>query len=185
MHVMQREEWEDEKAMESKIKLLTIIFLLSFSALLISIFQTQLKEYDFYLHFLYLPIVLSTFWWGKKGVLASLILGMFLVSAAVVRHEPSGEIFSYSIEAILFFIVALLVGILSDEKNDALREEMQFKMDTAHYFFNPLCIAEGNIDLALKDAPEEIKEELEAAQKAVQRIKKVVRNVVEEGEVYE
>ena len=85
----------------------------------------------------------------------------------------------------MFFIVSLVVGILSDEKNDALREEMQFKMDTAHYFFNPLCIAEGNIDLALKYADGEMKEELEAAQKAVQRIKKVVRNVVEKGEVHE
>jgi len=153
--------------------------------MLISIFQIQLREYDFYLHFLYLPIVLSTFWWGKKGSVSALILGAFLIYAAMTHNGPPKEIFSYSIEAILFFIVALIVGILSDEKNDALRHEMQFKMNAAHYFFNPLCIAEGNIDLALKDAPEELKEELEAAQKAVQRIKKVVQNVVGEGKVYE
>jgi len=182
---MREEDWKEGNVLEGTIKLLTIIFLLSFSAMLISIFQIQLKEYNFYLHFLYLPIVLSTFWWGKKGSVSALILGAFLIYAAIAHNEPQKEIFSYSIESIMFFIVSMVVGILSDEKSKALEEEMQFKMDTAHYFFNPLCIAEGNIDLALKDASGEIKEELEAAQKAVQRIKKVVRNVVEEGKVYE
>jgi thiamine transporter ThiT len=183
---MKEEGWRERSVLESTVKLLTIVFLLSFSAMLISIFQIQLREYDFYLHFLYLPIVLSTFWWGKKGSVSALALGAFLIYSAIVRNVPQKEIFSYSIGAIMFFIVSLVVGILSDEKNDALKGEMQFKMDTAHYFFNPLCIAEGNIDLALKYAADgEMKEELEAAQKAVQRIKRVVRNVVEKGEVHE
>lgn len=170
---------------EKVVEVLTILFLISFSVMLITIFQTQLKEYDFYIHFFYLPIVLSTFWWGKKGIIASIFLGIFLVFIAVMRHDVPKEIFSASIEAILFFIIALLVSISSDEKSNALKKEMQFKLDTAHYFFNPICIAEGNLDLAMSDAPDKIKHELEEAQKAVQRIKKVVENTVEAGEIRE
>ena len=67
----------------------------------------------------------------------------------IVQQDPSEEIFSSGIGAILYVIVAALVGSLSDEKQLALEKEMHFKLDTAHYFFNPLCIAEGNLDLAL------------------------------------
>jgi preprotein translocase subunit SecG len=171
--------------MEKVVEVFTIIFLISLSVMLITIFQTKLQGYDFYIHFFYLPIVLSTFWWGKKGITASVFLGIFLVSIAVINNDDPKEIFSAVIEAILFFIIALLVSISSDKKSDALKKEMHFKLDTAHYFFNPICIAEGNIDLAMRDAPDDIKRELEEVQKAVQRIKKVVENTVVEGKIRE
>jgi len=180
-----KEPADDGGIMEKAVEVLTILFLISFSVMLITIFQTQLEEYDFYIHFFYLPIVLSTFWWGKKGITASVFLGMFLILVAIMRHDAPKEVFSAAVEAVLFFIIALLVSISSDEKSRALRKEMQFKLDTAHYFFNPICIAEGNLDLAMDGAPDKIKHELEEAQKAVQRIKKVVENTVEAGEIRE
>ena len=175
----------NEESLERKIKILTIVFLTSFSVLLTSIFQTHLEDYMFYMHFFYLPIVLSTFWWGRRGIIVSIFLGVTLLSTSMFRHDSMEEIFTSGIGAILFFIVALLVGILSDEKSDALKKEMQFKLDTAHYFFNPICIVEGNIDLATKDAPSNIKEFLRDAQMAIQRIKKIVINVVDIGEIHE
>lgn len=174
-----------EEPLEKKIKILTILFLISFSVLLTSIFQTQLEDYMFYMHFFYLPIVLSTFWWGRRGIIVSIFLGVTLLSTSLLRQDSMEEIFTSGIGAILFFIVALLVGILSDEKNDALQKEMQFKLDTAHYFFNPICIVEGNIDLATRDAPSSITENLRDAQMAIQRIKKIVINVVHHGEIHE
>ncbi len=176
---------EDRSTLEKVVEALIIVFLVSFSVMLVSIFQTQFKEYDFYIHFFYLPIVLSTFWWGKKGIFVSAFLGVFLVLTVILRHNTPNEIFSAAIEAVLFFIVALLVSILSDEKSNALKKEMKFKLDTAHYFFNPICIAEGNLELAMKDAPDALQHELNEAQKAVHRIKKVVMNVVEAGEIHE
>jgi len=174
-----------DNIMEKMVEALTIIFLISFSVMLITIFQTQLDEYEFYIHFFYLPIVLSTFWWGKKGIFSSVFLGIFLVSIVIMRGDAPKEIFSAVVEAIMFFIIALLVSISSNEKSRALKKEMQFKLDTAHYFFNPICIAEGNLDLAMNDAPDDIKHELEEAQIAVQRIKKVVENTVGAGEIRE
>ena len=153
--------------------------------MLISIFQRYLEGYDFHLYFFFLPIVLAAFWWGKKGVAISLLLGFFLITIDILDKAPQKDLFSDVIKSLLFFHVALLVGVISDEKNEAIKKEIKFKLDTAHYFFNPLCIAEGNLDLLMHDASGEIKERLSDVKSAVQRIKKVAVNVVELGEIHE
>jgi PAS domain S-box-containing protein len=68
----------------------------------------------------------------------------------------------------------------------ALEEERKFKADTAHYFFNPLCIAKGYLELAMKDERDaEQREKLKAIINAVERVENVVKNVVIKGEVRE
>lgn len=174
-----------DERLEETVKLLTVIFLVAFSLFLISIYQAELKEYIFYMHFLYLPIVLATFWWGKKGIAVAAFLGGAVISLAVLSESPQEEIFSTLIEAALFIIVAALVGMLSDEKQRALEKELCFKRDTAHYFFNPICVAEGNLELAQLKASDDVDKELRETERAVERIKKVVVNVVEQGEIHE
>lgn len=121
---------------------------------------------------------------GKKSIVVPAFLVTFLISTNFFKGDTK-EMFSSFIGGILLIIVALLVAILSEEKTKALEEEKQFKLKTAHYFFNPICIAEGFIELAIEESPQEIKEKLKIAQNAVQRIKKVVRNVIEKGEIKE
>jgi len=73
-----------------------------------------------------------------------------------------------------------------NEMRRALEEERKFKADTAHYFFNPLCIAKGYLELAMKDEKDaEQREKLKAIINAVERIETVVNNVVTKGEVRE
>mgnify|MGYP000076507332 CR=1 FL=1 len=176
---------EEETKLEKVIKILTIIFLLSFSIFLTSIYEIKLEGYTFYRHFFYLPAVLSAFWWGRKGMITPIFVLAFFLSLDILRQESVEKQFSTLIEMALLFIVALLVAILSEEKTKAMEEERKFKLMTAHYFFNPICIAEGFLHLAMENAPQDIKEKLEIAQIAVQRIKKVVKNVVEKGEIHE
>jgi len=171
--------------LEETIKVLTVVFLVVFSLFLVSVYRSELEEYVFYMHFLYLPIVLGTFWWGKKGITVAAFLGGAVIAIAMLTGSPQEDIFSSLIEAVLFVIVAALVGMLSDEKQRALEKEMCFKRDTAHYFFNPICIAEGNLELARLKASEDIDKELDEAARAVGRIKTVVVNVVEKGEIHE
>lgn len=171
--------------LEETIKVLTVVFLVAFSLFLVSLYRAELQEYVFYLHFLYIPIVLATFWWGKKGIAVAAFLGGTVIAVAVLTRSPQEEIFSSVIEAMLFIIVAALVGMLSDEKQRALEKELCFKRDTAHYFFNPVCIAEGNLELMRLKASEDIDEELSEIEHAIKRIKKVVVNVVEKGEIHE
>ena len=73
-----------------------------------------------------------------------------------------------------------------NEMKRALEEERKFKADTAHYFFNPLCIAKGYLELAMKDERDaEQREKLKTIVNAVERVETVVKNVVMKGEVRE
>ena len=73
-----------------------------------------------------------------------------------------------------------------NEMRRALEEERKFKADTSHYFFNPLCIAKGYLELAMKEERDDRqREKLKAILNAVERVENVVKNVVMKGEVRE
>ena len=65
----------------------------------------------------------------------------------------------------------------------ALEQEREFKLKTAHYFFNPICIAKGFLELAKEE--ENGKNKIEKAIKAIERIEKVVKNITQKGEIKE
>lgn len=67
----------------------------------------------------------------------------------------------------------------------ALEKERVFKMKTAHYFFNPIAISKGYMELALEELPDEQKKKIQQAYDAVMRIQKVVENIVQRGEIHE
>ncbi|HDN50575.1 MAG TPA: PAS domain S-box protein, partial [Thermoplasmatales archaeon] len=69
------------------------------------------------------------------------------------------------------------------EVERALKEEQKFKMATAHYFFNPIAIAKGYLDLALEEGDGEDK--IKKAIEAITRVEKVVKNVTKSGEIRE
>jgi len=116
--------------------------------------------------------------------LIAIFLGVFIITLSFFSDQPK-EIFSSVIKGIMFIIVASLAGILSEEKTKALEKEKEFKLKTAHFFFNPICIAEGFLELAIEKADGETKKDIETAKNAVKRIKNVVKNVIEKGEIKE
>jgi len=66
-----------------------------------------------------------------------------------------------------------------EEMRRIIEEEKKFKMDTAHYFFNPITIAKGYLDLVMREIPEEQREKVEAAYHAISRVEKVVKNATQ------
>lgn len=64
----------------------------------------------------------------------------------------------------------------------SLEREIKFKLDTAHYFFNPLCIARGYMELAREENRLDF---LEKAFVALGRLESVVKNITQKGEVRE
>ncbi len=175
----------EESKEEELIKILVVLFLVSFSIFLTSMYRIKLSGYSFYTHFFYLPAVLSSFWWGRKGVKVTIFLLISVILINLVAPHKWDEIFSSMVEGAILLSVSLIVALLAEEKNKALEKEKEFKLMTAHYFFNPICIAEGFLELAMKTAPPDINEKLEFARIAVERIKRVVKNVVEKGEIKE
>jgi len=64
--------------------------------------------------------------------------------------------------------------------------EEDFKMNIGHWFMPPLGIAEGIIELAIRDEKDKEQiEKMKIALHAVNRIKKVVRNIQEKREIHE
>lgn len=171
--------------LEEAIKILTTLFLIILSILLVSIFKRELPDYGFYLHFLFVPIVLASLWWGKRGVVVAGVLATAVIVIAVWQQDSAQEVFSNVVEAVLFFVVSILVGALSAEKTAALENEQLFKRDTAHYFFNPLCIAEGFLELVQQQCPATFEQELGEIKKALERIKKVVSNAINLDKIVE
>lgn len=69
-----------------------------------------------------------------------------------------------------------------EKMKELLAREREFKLRTSHYFFNPICIAKGFLELAKeKNGGEEI----EKALNAIDRIERVVKNIITEGKIRE
>ncbi|HHF55943.1 MAG TPA: PAS domain S-box protein, partial [Thermoplasmatales archaeon] len=81
----------------------------------------------------------------------------------------------------------IAAGIAKIEAEERMREmlerERRFKLDTSHYFFNPIAIAKGYLQLALED--DDGKEKILKAIEAIERVEKVVKNITTKGEIRE
>lgn len=66
-----------------------------------------------------------------------------------------------------------------------LEREKQFLEEISHYFFNPLCIAKGYLDLSIPYAEPPLKQKLEITKEAISRVENVVKHIVTEGRIYE
>ena len=81
-------------------------------------------------------------------------------------------------------IAAGIAKIEAEERmKEALEKEREFKLRTAHYFFNPICIARGFLELALEE--EDGKDKILKAIEAIKRVEKVVKNITKRGEIRE
>ena len=61
-----------------------------------------------------------------------------------------------------------------------------FKENMSHYFFNPIIIAKGYLDLLMEgNLSKKERKNVEKVKEAVERIEKVVRNIVFEGRIEE
>ncbi len=69
-----------------------------------------------------------------------------------------------------------------EELNKALEKEIDFRLKTAHYFFNPIAIAKGFLILAIEERGNG---KLKKVLKALERVEKVIKNIVEKGEITE
>ncbi len=81
-------------------------------------------------------------------------------------------------------IAAGIAKIEAEERmREALEKEREFKLRAAHYFFNPICIAKGFLELALEE--KDGKDKILKAIEAINRIEKVIKNVTKRGEIRE
>jgi HEAT repeat protein len=93
-------------------RLPVLIVLVVFSLLLELIVHWYLDIDVVYSHFFYIPVVLAAIWYGIRGALVAVLLGAALLAGTYVT---SGMIDSGSvIRALMFVLVALVIGVVSD-----------------------------------------------------------------------
>lgn len=72
--------------------------------------------------------------------------------------------------------------IAEKKLEETLEMERDLKLKTAHYFFNPICIAKGFLILAREEG---INGKIQKAIEAIERIEKVVKNIIHKGKIEE
>ena len=72
-----------------------------------------------------------------------------------------------------------------EERKILLERERNFRLKTAHYFFNPLAIAKGYMGLMIEEVEEREREKVMKAINAINRIESVIKNIVTKGEIAE
>jgi len=140
-----------------------------------------------------LPIVNTCFSSGKpEGV--PHILRMVTPDDAIVWIECNMSPVNFDDrEAILLNIMDISaqkrieeqLQLSEQQMAEIVAREKRFIEDISHYFFNPLCIAKGYIDLSMRDANPGLRRNLKITRDAVDRVEAVVKHVVMEGSIYE
>jgi signal transduction histidine kinase len=120
-------------------------------------------------------------------------LNRVIAGDAVDLEHNGREIALYPIfedaELKLFFGVVRDMSDMLEIKEflDVTYEKVKnFREDVAHYFFNPLVIAKGYLDLVQDtNLSEEDREKIKKSLTAIERIEAVVKNIVMNGKIAE
>jgi HEAT repeat protein len=93
-------------------KLPVLVALIVVSILLELIVHWYLGIEVVYSHFFYVPVVLAAIWYGTRGVFAAVFLGAVLVTGTYVTNGgiDAGSV----IRALMFVLVGLVIGVVSD-----------------------------------------------------------------------
>ena len=101
----------------------TISILLIFCLLLTYYFHFILKTEVIFIHFFYIPIVLSSLWWGYKGILVAVFLSSILFVLQVVNPLHT-SLYTDIIRALMFLTVSIIISFLI-EKRDLLEGRLR------------------------------------------------------------
>ena len=74
-----------------------------------------------YTHIFYIPIILAGLWYGRKAIYVALFLG--IIHILINLYLTPSAVFDSLIRAIIFVLVAMVVGMLSEEK-DRLNKQL-------------------------------------------------------------
>lgn len=98
----------------TRIKVLIIIILLAIALFFTYLFHFVLREGVVFSHFFYVPIILATLWWGRRG----LIVPVGLSAILILSHYLSGlttPLYEDMLRSLMFLAIGVVVTILSEE----------------------------------------------------------------------
>ena len=101
------------KAERQKEKITIIAILLSGSCFLTYYFHVVLQAGTVFTHFFYVPVILSSLWWKRKGLAIAIFLSLFLIFS---HHFLRAYVVTANdyLRAIMFVVVGFVVATLSE-----------------------------------------------------------------------
>ena len=105
-----------KKKMEYKNKIISISLVTASCIVITYYFIIVLEKGTVYTHLFYIPIILASLWWGRKGIYVSVFLSIFLLLNHLFLRTHVLWINDIG-RALIFCIVGFVVGTLSERKN--------------------------------------------------------------------
>lgn len=97
-----------------RIKLLIIVILLAIAMGFAYLFHYILGEGVLFTHFFYVPIILATLWWGRRGLIVPIGLSVMLISSHYLSGLTS-PIYEDLLRSFMFLAIGVVVAVLSEE----------------------------------------------------------------------
>ena len=98
-----------------ELRIVIIVVLLAIGCFGTYYFYVVLETGRVFTHFFYIPIILSSLWWGKKGLFAAIFSAAVLLISHFFIREDVQSINDYY-RAAMFIIIALVIAMLSERK---------------------------------------------------------------------
>ena len=101
---------------QRKAKILVMIVLLFVSCFLTYFFHVIFKIEIVFTHFFYIPIILSCFWWKRKGLVVSIFLAVFYISITIwlVSFEEMHFI-EYMLRGLMFLLIGVVISLFTEK----------------------------------------------------------------------
>ncbi|HUT66021.1 MAG TPA: ATP-binding protein [Spirochaetota bacterium] len=129
-------------------------------------FHSILKTDIIYTHFIYIPVVIATMWWGKRGILVAISLGIMITSFHLFGIATC-PVWHDLIRMLFFVMVAFCIGFLRQEVLEQRKElslsEKKYKLLIEDSLTGVLVYREDRIVFAnrrIEDILHHSKEEL-------------------------
>ena len=94
-----------------KVGLMTIFLLIA--CILTYYYHATLKTGGLFTHLFYIPVILASIWWGKKGIFAAIFLGVLILishTLFLTGMPISGDV----VRAVMFVIIGGVIGWLME-----------------------------------------------------------------------
>lgn len=102
--------------MSERFKILVIAVLIILSCVLIYYFHAVFKTETIFIHFFYIPVILSSLWWQRKGLFIAVFLAWVLILSHLLflSTNISGDI----VRAVFLVIVSYVIGSISEKEEE-------------------------------------------------------------------
>ncbi|MHC1604959.1 MAG: PAS domain S-box protein, partial [Candidatus Methanofastidiosia archaeon] len=133
------------KKREKKYNIIVMTILLCICCFLAYYVHLFLGIEIIYSHFFYVPIILASLWWKRKGLVVAIFLAFLIISTHFLRYGLDIYYINDVIRASFFIVIAYVIGLIS-EKEAKRKEEITKERDKSQGILKTISEAISLVD---------------------------------------